>query len=398
MNSKIIICNILLISTLILQSCSKECCDLEPIAHTQVVDLESEINLIENNLILEDEAGTRCNINERMEELKVPGISIAVVESGLLKWAKGYGVANTESGLKVNTNTLFQAASISKPLTALAALKLFEEGQVDLDENVNSYLNGWKIPENNFTTSEKVTLRRLLSHTSGTTVHGFEGYKQTETLPSIEMILNGEGNSPEISVDVVPGSLWRYSGGGYTVMEKVIEDVSGQPLEEYFYNSVMLPLDMSMSTLVQPLPSQFHDIASGAYDKKGRLIDGLWHNYPEQAAAGLWTTPTDLAKYCIEIHEIFKGKIDGVLSLETVEIMLTKHGNDFGLGPDLWGTNDNEIVFRHDGKNAGFTNRFIAFANSGNAVVILTNGDGGQKLIDEIIRGMEDFYGWALSL
>jgi len=396
MKSKFIFFITLSIGSLILQSCTKDCSGLEPLSHLEVVDLESEINLIENNLMSESGASTRCNILDRMDEYNVPGVSIAVVEGGILKWAKGYGLANTETGSEVNPNTLFQAASISKPLTALLALKLFEEGQVELDGDVNSYLEAWSVPENKFTTTEKVTLRRLLSHTAGTTVHGFGGYKQTETLPSIEMVLSGQGNSPAVEVDKVPGSLWRYSGGGYTIMEKVVEDVSGLLLEEYFDEVVSTPLNMINSILIQPLPEQFHNIASAAYNSRGKLVDGFWHNYPEQAAAGLWTTPTDLAKYCIEIHEIYQGKSKGILSPQTVELMLTNHKNDYGLGLSLLSTNDNEIIFQHDGKNEGFTNRFVAFANSGNAVVILTNGDRGNDLIEEILRGMEDFYGWNL--
>ena len=395
MKSKLVFLMVLSISTLILQSCTKDCEGLEPIAHQEVVDLESEINLIENNLMTESGASTRCNILHRMEEYNIPGVSIAVVEGGVLKWAKGYGLANTETGSEVNLNTLFQAASISKPLTALCALKLVDEGQVDLDEDVNSYLEGWSIPENDFTTTEKVTLRRLLSHTAGTTVHGFGGYKQTDEFPSIETVLNGQGNSPAIEVDEVPGSLWRYSGGGYTVMEKVVEDVSSLPLESHFEEVVSTPLNMTNSILTQPLPEQFHNNASAAYNRRGKIVKGFWHNYPEQAAAGLWTTPTDLAKYCIEIHEIYKGKSDGILSPQTVELMLTNHKDSFGLGLFLSETDD-EVIFKHDGKNAGFTNQLVAFANSGNAVIILTNADRGILLINEILRGMEDFYSWDL--
>lgn len=395
MNSKIIFFIALSISSLFLQSCTKDC-RLEPLSHLEVIDLESEINLIENNLMSEEEASTRCNILDRMDEYNIPGVSIAVVEAGILKWAKGYGLANTETESEVNSNTLFQAASISKPLTALLALKLFEEGQVELDEDVNSYLKGWSIPENDFTATEKVTLRRLLSHTAGTTVHGFAGYKQTDTFPSIEMVLNGQGNSSAVEVDEIPGSQWRYSGGGYTIMEKVVEDVTDLSLEAYFADVVGTPLNMTNSTLIQPLPEQFHDNASAAYNRRGKLVDGLWHNYPEQAAAGLWTTPTDLAKYCIEIHEIYQGKSGGILSPQTVELMLTNERNDYGLGLEISEYIDNEIIFQHYGKNKGFTNRFVAFANSGNAVVILTNGDKGNNLIEEILRGMEDFYGWNL--
>lgn len=183
-----------------------------------------EIQAIENSLletiqVIGDTVRTH-NILERMDHYNVPGVSIAIVQNGEIKWAKGYGVANTKTGAKVDENTLFQAGSISKPIAALAALKLYENGDIGLDQNVNRYLKGWQVPDNEFTVKEKVTIRRLLTHTAGTTVHGFPGYDQDDSFPSDIDVLSGKGNTGIVSVDVVPGSMWRYSGGGYTVMEK----------------------------------------------------------------------------------------------------------------------------------------------------------------------------------
>ena len=381
---------IVVILILIATSCKTE----------NTIDVTSDLNVIENGLLpsilVKGDSIKSFNLVERMEHYKVPGVSIAIVESGEIKWAKGYGTANTNSGSKVDTNTIFQAGSISKPLAALSALKLVENGSIDIEEDVNIYLKEWKIPESDFTQVEKVTLRRLLTHTAGMTVHGFPGYQQTDTFPSIGEVLNGNGNTPKIIVDTIPGSIWRYSGGGYTVIEKMVEDVSGLSLDEYMSKNILQAIGMKNSTYEQPLSSELHSNASAAYDTDGKIIDGLWHNYPEQAAAGLWTTPTDLAKYCIEIQQILAGKENGVLSKETIEKMLTKHKNDWGLGPSIHWEQDS-LIFRHGGKNAGFTNNLISFANRGNAVIVMTNADNGGKLIGEILRSVSNYYNWGIS-
>jgi len=363
-------------------------------------EIQSEINAIENGLIkniqIKGDSIPEFNILDRMEFYKVPGVSIAVVENGKIKWAKGYGYANTETGTKVDINTLFQAGSISKPLAALSALKLFENDSLDLNKNVNFYLKKWQIPDNRFTKTEKVTIEKLLTHTAGMTVHGFPGYQQTDKFPEIIDVLNGNGNTGKIVVDTIPGSIWRYSGGGYTVMEKVVEDISGLSLEEYMSKNILLPIGMKNSTYQQPITKEWQNNISAAYDGNGKLIKGLWNNYPEQAAAGLWTTASDLALYCLEIQGIFQGKRDGVLTKKTVDIMLTKHKNDWGLGPSLKGQKDS-LIFGHGGKNAGFTNDMKAYAYEGNAVIVMTNADNGGKLISEIKNAVSKYYNWSIS-
>ncbi len=223
-----------------------------------VQESNSQISAVEQGLLpaiqVKGTPPKQYALMERMEHYKVPGLSIAVVKNGKIDWAKGYGIANSETGEEVNKNTLFQAGSISKPLAALAALKLVEEGKISLDEEVNSYLQGWKVPENKFTQKEKVTLRRLLTHTAGLTVPGFPGYQQSDSFPSIETVLAGKGHTPAVLADTLPGSIWRYSGGGYTVMEKLVEDVSGQPFEEYMAKYILEPIGMKKSTFEQPLP------------------------------------------------------------------------------------------------------------------------------------------------
>jgi len=362
--------------------------------------IEKEIQAIENglqkSLQIKGDSVLTFNIQDRMSHYKVPGVSIAIVKDGALRWAKGYGVANTDTNTEVDENTLFQAGSISKPVAALAALSLYENGKVDLDADVNEYLKGWNLPESEFTKVEKVSMRRLLTHTAGTTVHGFPGYAQSDTFPSIVEVLSGDGNTGVITVDTIPGSLWRYSGGGYTIMEKAVEDVSGLSLDEILSQRIFSPLNMSNSTFEQPISEKYQSNISAAYDGNGSIIKGLWHNYPEQAAAGLWTTPSDLAKYCVEIQEIANGKESGILKRSTVDEMLTKHQNDWGLGPSL-SFDGKALAFGHGGKNAGFTNNMTASAYQGHAVIVMTNADNGGSLIGEIQNAVAEVYGWPVG-
>ncbi len=360
-------------------------------------DVQQEIANIENGLgpsiQVQGKPQVSWTIKDRMQHYRVPGVSVAVVKDGQLRWAKGYGIANTKTGQPVTNQTLFQAGSISKPVAALAALKLVDQQKIDLDENVNAYLKRWQVPDNDFTHKEKVTLRRLLTHTAGLTVHGFPGYSQQDKFPNALAVLNGQGNTDPIRVDMIPGTQWRYSGGGYTVMQLLVEDVSGVPFDQYLAEHVLQPIGMKLSTYQQPLPASRQSEASAAYDRAGKIIAGNWHNYPELAAAGLWTTPSDLAAYCIEIQQILAGEKTGILSRQIVQQMLTKGQRDWGLGPSLSGDGE-ELVFQHGGKNAGFTNEMLAYAHRGQAVIVMTSGDSGGPLCGEILRAIADEYDW----
>ena len=372
------------------------------IACSQPVDpLAQEIFAVENGLtkafVNIDEPIKSFSIKERMEYYSIPGLSMAVVIDGKLRWAKGYGFANTETGTKVDSNTLFQAASISKPIGALAILKLAEDQKIHLDSNVNKYLSSWKLDENGLTTEHVPSPRLILSHNAGISVHGFEGYTSNETIPTIDQVLNGEGNSPRIMVDTEPGIHTRYSGGGYTVLQKLIEDYAGEAYETYLQRTILEPLGMLNSTFHQPLPRDYQLIASAAYDGEGKIIDGFWHHYPEKAAAGLWTTPTDLAKYLIEIMEIRNGKDNGILSKDMARQMLTDHGGYRGLGPEVTDS-DGTLEFGHLGKNAGFTNDMLAGADTKNGIIIMTNADNGGKIMSEIQRSVCSYYDIDLEI
>jgi CubicO group peptidase (beta-lactamase class C family) len=349
-------------------------------------ELEVEIKAIENGLLpptqIEGEEIVQYNMLDRMKHYNIPGLSIAVVIDGKIRWTKGYGISNSKTGKKVNKETVFQAASISKPVSALGTLKLVEEGKLDLDENVNTYLKDWKVTNNQFTKKEKVTLRRILSHNAGVTVHGFAGYPQSKSLPSTTEILEGKGQSPVIKVDAEPGTIYRYSGGGYTIIDKVIADVTGVPLEDYVNENILKAIGMTNSTFSKSLGEPYSNKAAAGFNRNGKMMDGLWHNYPMLAAASLWTTPTDLAKYCIEVQEIFDGKTDGVLSQKMVKEMLTDQvdGRGHGLGPFV----SSKVPFSsydHGGGNDGFRCYMRAFLKKNVAVIIMTNSDNSVGLI-----------------
>lgn len=349
------------------------------------------------------------DLYDRMLTYKVPGISIAVVKDGKIIIAEGYGKADIDINRNVDSKTLFQAASISKPIAALGILKLAEQKRVNLDEDVNKYLTSFRIPENRYTSDKKVTLRAILAHTAGLNVEGFVGYHVAETLPSTQAVLRGEGNSSSVNVIAVPGSQWHYSGGGYTVMQQVIEDVSGQSFEAFMKVEILEPLGMTNSTFTQPLPTEYYSNASSAFDLNGMLLDGKWHNYPEKAAAGLWTTPTDLAKYAIHIQEIYTGKIsNGVISKDLVKQMFANHYQSYNFQSNTanipqdykayWGqglemaVKGDTIRFQHAGFNEGFKVNLTAFANEGTAIVIMANADNGFDLIMEVEEILSDKY------
>src|ERR1035438_8640566 len=229
-------------------------------------------------VLIQGEHDRATTLSDRMASLRVPGVSIAVIHDGKLEWARGFGVSKI-GGPAVTPNTLFQAASISTPVTALGVLHLVEMGKLDLDVDVNQYLKAWKIPANAFTDQKSVTLRELLAHTAGMTVHGFLGYAGDAPLPNMKQILDGlpPANSPAIRVDVVPGSIWRYSGGGYVVVQQAVIDVSGEPFPAYMHSRVLEPLGMTSSTYEQPLPADRRPAAASGYFPGMQPVPGKWH-------------------------------------------------------------------------------------------------------------------------
>lgn len=345
------------------------------------------------SILVTGEPRQKIKLIDRMAELNVPGLSIAVIHNGRIEWARGYGVRSA-GGPLVTPDTLFQAASISKTVTALAALHAVQSGELDLDRDVNQSLKSWKIPANGFTDQTKVTLRELLNHTAGMTVHGFPGYGPTAPLPTTVQVLNGTppANTPPIHVDIFPGTHWRYSGGGYVVVQQLLEDVTGQPFSKFVRDVVLTPLQMTDSTFEQPLPERLLANAAMPFDASGKPVPGGPHSYPERAPAGLWTTSSDLARYAIEVQNSFSGTSKRVLLQNMTRQMLTPGMNSWGLGVSIGGSAPHQY-FQHTGANEGYRCALVAFED-GDGAVLMTNSDSGSMLIDEVIGTIAHEYGW----
>lgn len=334
------------------------------------------------------------SLAERMKFYKVPGLSVAVIKDFKIDWARAYGVKDIETKEPVTTETLFQAGSISKSVNAMVAMKKVEQGKISLDEPINNKLVSWKLPENEFTKTKKVTLRNLLSHTAGTTVHGFPGYAVTEKVPTIVQVLDGTSpaNTAAVRVDFEPGSKFRYSGGGTTISQLAISDIEKKPYPEIAKETVLDPLGMKNSTYSQPLPDEWLKRAASGHRQDGSVVTGKLHVYPEMAAAGLWTTPTDLAKFGIEMQLSLAGKSNKVLSKESAEIMTKAFTDQIGLGffIEKYG---NALYFGHGGADEGFRAELLVNREKGYGVAVMANSDNGQ-ILREVIRAVAREYGW----
>ena len=349
--------------------------------------------LIGQIVIKGDEHATHT-LADRMKELNVPGVSIAVLHNGKIEWARGFGVRNL-GGDPVDAETLFQAGSISKPLAAMACLRLVQQGKLSLDADVNTYLTSWKFPADPVAAGKPITLRELLTHTGGTTVHGFPGYASNEPVPTLIQVLNGvkPANTPAIRSEAAPMARWNYSGGGYTIMQQALIDVTHEPFPKLLHDSVLAPIGMKHSTYEQPLPESLRKNAATPYRGDGKPVDGGAHTYPEMAAAGLWTTPTDLAIYAIEVEQSLAGKANHVLSADMTRQMLTPGMGHWGLGLQIGGSDANPY-FSHGGANEGFRNNFAAYEKNGEGVFVMTNGDNGGQIADEVMHSVANEYQW----
>lgn len=336
-----------------------------------------------------------ADIASWMELYEVPGASVAVINDFRLDYVEVHGIKSRATREPVTEGTLFQAASMSKGVSAAAVLSLFQDGVVSLDREVNDYLTSWRIPDNELQAREKVTLRRLLSHTAGTTVSGFRGYRYTEPWPTLIQILNGEppANSPPIVVDLVPGSRFRYSGGGYEVMEQAVRDVTGIDYPDLIRERVLEPIGMASSTYEQPLPEMLRELAASGYYANGEAVPGDHHIYPEMAAAALWTTSADVARFLIELQLSLRGESNRVLTRQNAEMLLGEVESDYGLGFNLW-EHRGEAYFGHAGANDGFRGRMIAHRTAGYGVVILTNSDNGLELSEAVLQLIGEREGW----
>lgn len=341
------------------------------------------------------EGDSTWTIEERMKHYGVPGMSIAIIDDFKIAWTKTYGVMDSASMRPVTDSTLFQAASISKPVFAMAVLKLAELGAVKLDEDVNATLTSWKIPENAFTATEKVTLKRLLGHVAGTTVHGFPGYAPGDPLPTLVNILNGEApaNTPAIVVDQTPGTHWRYSGGGYCVASRAILDAKGGTIPQHMDELVLKPIGMSRSTYQQPLPEAWTHNAASGYLPDRSPVKSKWHVYPELSPDGLWTTSTDLARFVMDLQKTVNGDSGKVLSRATARQMVEPYLEPTGAVGMSLDNKGAERYFEHGGWNEGFCGYISSHVSNGKGAVILINANQPPFMF-EVLRSIARAYDW----
>jgi CubicO group peptidase (beta-lactamase class C family) len=333
-----------------------------------------------------------------MKQFNVPGVSIAVIKDFKIVAAYAYGLADVEAGTPVTTETMFQAASISKPVAAMVSLKAVQNGRFSLDQDVNTILKSWKVPNGSFTKERPVTPRSLMSHTSGTgDAFGFPGYAPEAPRPSIPQILDGvqpPSNLRAVRLERAPMTGFEYSGGAVLIQQLALTDAVGKPFHEIAREWVLDPIGMTNSTYEQPLSPGRQKQAARAHNRTGARMGDPWHVYPEQAAAGLWTTPTDLAKFAIEVQLALAGKSNRVLSQTTVREMVTP----VGVGPFAVGFQISKEgegwYFMHGGSNFGFQCDLMAHRVNGYGAVIMTNSDGGGALIGRLRRMIQQEYKW----
>lgn len=329
-----------------------------------------------------------------MNQRQIPGVALAVIQDGRITREQGYGFADRARKQPVLPTTLFQAASVSKPVAALGALRLVDEGCISLDEDINSKLRSWHIPRIRFTDGHPVTLRLILSHTAGLTVDGFRGYPVGAPIPSLWQILDGHAraNSLPVRVDYVPGSKWRYSGGGYLVMQQMVIDVTNRPFANCMEESVLKPLGMTSSTFVQPLPEGLEwRAATGYTGSPPRPIVGRWHVKPELAAGGLWTTAGDLARFYLGIQRSLAGSSTPVISKALTREMLTKQKGDSGLGFMIGGS---PVRFGHNGDNVGFNAVTVAFETGEGAVILMNANTDIEVFKNILVEAIGEQYHW----
>jgi CubicO group peptidase (beta-lactamase class C family) len=336
-------------------------------------------------------------MQQLLKQFNVPGVSIAIIKDSKVLLAVAYGVADRETGAAVTTDTMFQAASISKVPAAMASLKAVQDGRFALDQDINTILRSWKVPDGPFSSERPVTPRTLMSHTSGMgDAFGFPGYAPTAPLPTIPQILDGVPPSilRPVRLERPPMTAFEYSGGAVLIEQLALTDVVRKPFAQVAQEWVLDPIGMANSTYEQPLPARFEKQAARAHDEKGARRADPWHVYPEQAPAGLWTTPTDLAKFAIEVQQSLVGKSNRVLSASTAREMVTP----VGVGPYAVGFQIEKRgegwYFMHGGANWGFRADLTAHLIKGYGAVIMTNSDNGTALIQKLRQMIQQEYKW----
>lgn len=333
---------------------------------------------------------------ESMHQFHVPVVGYAIINNGHMTLANTISI---DKNIHVSNNTLFQAASISKPFTTMAALMLTQHNDLLLQQPANHYLTSWKIPQNPFNKKHPVLIKYIMDMTSGLSVHGFTGYPRNKPMPTPIQLLNGTppSNTPAVQVFYRPGTKYFYSGGSFQVLQQVITDVTHQPFINHMNKDILKPLDMKNSIFGYPLVNKtFLSRAVPGYlkGKTLNMVPGGWHNYAGTGSGGLWSTPSDIAKFAMNISNSYLGKNGGMLTPAMAQQMLKKRKHTtFGLGVHLGGNKQN-LYFSKAGDNLGYKCYMIMFPKLGKGLIIMTNSDNARLLIYHFIALVAKQYHW----
>lgn len=329
-----------------------------------------------------------------MQTYKTPVVGYAIINNNKIVKAKTLSITPK---IKVNKNSIFQAASISKSVTAYGLLKLVDDGKINLNKPANDYLISWKIPENKYDKNNPVLVYQLLDMTSGLSVSGFAGYPQGYPLPTPIELLNGEkpANNKPVHVFYKPGSKYFYSGGAFQVVQQIISDITKTNFNDYMNKQILKPLGMKNAIYQYPLDKLLAKNAIPGYQGwNGEPIQGGWHNYAIAGSGGMWSTPTDLAKFILNVTDSSLGNSNGLLSQSLAKRMLTRDKNtDFGLGFVVAGSGNN-LYFWKAGHNYGYHSLIIMFPNQGKGLAIMTNSESGDYVINFILPIIAKQYQW----
>lgn len=360
-------------------------------------EVEEQIKQFENSLSgrVQIKGKENSNIADRMAHYKVMGMSIAVVHDYKVVWAKGYGWADEKEKRPVTTATLFEPGSISKSLNAVGILKLVQDKKLDLHTDINTYLTSWKFPYDEVSMGKKITLAHLLSHSAGLNVHGFPGYDLMEKIPTVPQVLDGQppANTPAVRSQFEPGLRFQYSGGGTTISQLLLTDVTHQPYDQFMYENVLKPIGMVNSFYTQPPAMDKRSMCATGYHGNGNEVPHKFHVYPEQGAAGLWMTPSDLCQYIIETQLAYEGKSSKVLNQEMTKLRLTPYNDESSALGVFIDNRDGALYFQHSAGNEGFCGQYYASLEGGDGVAFFLNTDE-YGLIPEVLNSVASVYDW----
>lgn len=358
-------------------------------------EIDRVVNGLSTPIQLDGAPFRSMRLHERMAHYGVPGVSICRFRDGEVAWTRGFGELSADSGQPIDANTLFQAASVSKPITAALVMSLVESGVLDLDADVQAYLRDWTVPRDEAAGNDPVTLRMLLSHTAGVWAWGFRGYAPDAPLPTLDDIIDGRppANHERIRIVKAPGGVAEYSGGGYLIVQRIIEWTTGRSFAELARERVLARAGMNRSMFAQPLPQKLLANAARAHDGEGRRLPGGFMVYPELAPAGLWSTSTDLAHFAIAYQRALHGGSDTLISPASARTMARRQEGIWAVGFELIGDGEPWAVY-HTGAAAGYKTFLLAETGAQNGAIVMTNGDNGGSLYQEIVAGMAVVYGW----